>query len=60
MDEQEQARNIPVWQNPKIKKRAREAFELLNHDVLDSMPTDKLIYIMQAGFHSLMSRRIRH
>ena len=58
--EEEQARSMPLWQNPQIKRRARQAFELLNQDVIDAMPTDKLIYIMQAGFHSLMSRRIRH
>ncbi len=58
--EEEQARSMPLWQNPQIKRRARQAFELLNQDVIDAMPTEKLIYIMQAGFHSLMSRRIRH
>ncbi len=58
--EEEQARSLPLGQNPQIKRRARQAFELLNQDVIDPMPTEKLIYVVQAGLHSLMSRRIRH
>ena len=59
-DEEQYAPSMQVWQNPQTKRRARQAFELLNQEVLDAMPTDRLIWIMQAGFQSLMSRRIRH
>ena len=58
--EEEDSSSIPVWQNPKIKRRARQVVALLNQDVLDAMPTDTLIWIMRAGFQSLMSRDVRH
>ena len=59
-EEQEETIGIPAWQNLNIKRRARQVVALLNQDVLDAMPTDNLIWIMQAGFQSLMSRRVRH
>jgi hypothetical protein len=58
--EEEEPISIPAWQNPNTKRRARQVFALLNQDVLDAMPTDNLIWIMQAGFQSLMSRRVHH
>ncbi len=59
-EEQEETINLPAWQNPNTKRRARQVVALLNQDVLDPMPTDNLIWIMQAGFQSLMSHRVRH
>ena len=59
-EEEEETISIPAWQNPNTKRRARQVVALLNQDVVDAMPTDNLIWIMQAGFQSLMSRRVRH
>ena len=59
-EEEEETISIPAWQNPNIKRRARQVVALLNQDVLDAMPTDNLIWIMQAGFQSLMTRRVHH
>ena len=59
-EEEEETISIPAWQNPNTKRRARQVVALLNQDVLDAMPTDNLIWIMQAGFQSLMSRRVHH
>ena len=58
--EEEELLSIPAWQSPKIKRRARQVVALLNQDVLDAMPPDNLIWIMHAGFQSLMSPRVRH
>ena len=54
-EEEEESSSIPTWQNPNIKRRARQVVALLNQDVLDAMPTDDLIWIKQAVFQSLMS-----
>ena len=59
-EEEEETISIPAWQNPNTKRRASQVVALLNQDVLDAMPTDNLIWIMQAGFQSLMSRRVHH
>ena len=59
-DGEEAARSLPAWQNPNNKRRARQVVALIDQDVLDAMSTDNLIWIMQAGFQSLMSRRVRH
>ena len=59
-EEDEETISIPVWQIPNNKRRARQVVALLNQDVLDAMPTDNRIWIMQAGFQSLMSRRADH
>ena len=59
-EEQEETISIPAWQNPNTKRRARQAVALLDTDVLHAMPTDDLIWIMRAGFQSLMSRDVRH
>ena len=56
-EEEEETISIQPWQNPNTKRRARQVVALLNQDVLDAMPTDNLIWIMQAGFHSLTARR---
>ncbi len=39
---------------------ARQVVALLDQDVLDAMPTDNLIWMMQAGFQSLAARRAHH
>ena len=59
-EEDEETISIPPWQNPNTKRRARQVVALLNQDVLDAMQTDNLIWIMQGGFQSLMSRRVHH
>ena len=59
-EEEEETICIQPWQNRNTKRRARQVVALLNQDVLDAMPTDNLIWIMQAGFQSLMSRRGHH
>ena len=59
-EEDKETISIPAWQNPNTKRPARQVVALLNLDVLDAMPTDNLIWIMQAGFQSLMSRRVHH
>ena len=61
-DEEEMAesRSMPGWQNPRTKRRARQVLDLLDQEVLDAMSTDNLIWIMQAGFQSLVTRRVRH
>ena len=59
-EEMTEARSMPGWQNPRTKRRARQVLDLLDQEVLDAMSTDNLIWIMQAGFQSLMSRRVRH
>ena len=59
-EEEEETISIPAWQNPNIKRRARQVVALINQDVLDAMPTENLIWIMQAGFQSLLSRRVHH
>ena len=56
-EEEEETRSITRWQNA---QRARQVIALLDQDVLDSMSTDDLIWITQAGFQSLMSRRVHH
>ena len=56
-EEEEETRCIMREQNA---ERARKVIALLDTDVLDSMSTDELIWIMQAGFQSLMSRRVHH
>ena len=56
-EEEEKTRSITRWQNA---HRARQVIALLDQDVLDSMSTDDLIWITQAGFQSLMSRRVHH
>ena len=59
-EEEEETISIPAWQNPNTKRRARQVVALLHQDVIDAMPTDNLIWIMQAVFQSLMSRRVHH
>ena len=59
-EEEEETISIPAWQNPNTKRRARQVAALLNQDVIDAIPTENLIWIMQAGFQSLMSRRVHH
>ncbi len=56
-EEEEETRSIRSWKNA---QRARQVIALLDQDVLDSMSTDDLIWITQAGFQSLMSRRVHH
>ena len=59
-EEEDDTISIQAWQNPNTKRRARQVVALINQDVLDAMPTDNLIWIMQPGFQSLMSRRVHH
>ena len=59
-EEEEESSSIPAWQNPNTKRSARHVVALRNQDVLDAMPTDDLIWIKQAVFQSLMSRRDHH
>ena len=59
-EEMTEARSMPGWQNPRTKRRARQVLDLLDQEVLDAMSTDNLIWIMQAGFQSLVARRVRH
>ena len=56
-EEEEETRSIMREQNA---QRARKVIALLDQDVLDAMSTDDLIWITQAGFQSLMSRRVHH
>ena len=58
-EEMAEASSMPGWQNPRTKRRARQVLDLLDQEVLDAMSTDNLIWIMQAGFQSLVSRRVR-
>ena len=59
-EEMAEARSMHGWQNPRTKRRARQVLDLLDQEVLDAMSTDNLIWIMQAGFQSLVARRVRH
>ena len=59
-EEDSEARTLPAWHQAHNRRRARQLLALINQDVLDAMPTDNLIWIMQAGFHNLMSRGVHH
>ena len=59
-DEDSQVRTLPAWPHAHNRRLARQVITLINQDVLDAMASDKLIWIMQAGFQSLMSRRVHH
>ena len=59
-EEDSEARTLPAWHQAHNRRRARHVVALFNQDVLDAMPTDNLIWIMQAGFQSLTARRVHH
>ena len=59
-EEDSEVRTVPAWHLAHNRRRARQVIALLDQDVLDAMPTDNLIWMMQAGFKSLTARRARH
>ena len=59
-EEDSEVRTLPAWHQAHNRRRARQVIALLDQNVLDAMPTDNLIWIMQAGFQSLMARRVHH
>ncbi len=59
-EEDSEARTLPAWHQAHNRRCARQVIALLNQDVLDAMPTDNLIWIMQAGSQSLTARRVNH
>ena len=59
-EEESEVRTLPAWHQAHNRRRARQVIALINQDVLDAMPTDNLLWIMQAGFQSLMTRRVHH
>jgi len=59
-EEDSEVRTLPAWHHAHNRRRARQVIALINQDVLDAMPTDNLLWIMQAGFQSLMTRRVHH
>ncbi len=59
-EEDADVRSLPAWPLAHNRLRARQVIALLDQDVLDAMPTDNLIWMMQAGFQSLAARRAHH
>jgi hypothetical protein len=59
-EEDAEVRTLPAWHLAHNRRRARQVVALLDQDVLDAMPTDNLIWMMQAGFQSLAARRAHH
>ena len=59
-EEDSEVRTLPAWHVAHNRRRARQVIALLDQDVLDAIPTDNLIWIMQAGFQSLTARRAHH
>ena len=59
-EEDSEVRTLPAWHLAHNRRRARQVVALLDQDVLDAMPTDNLIWMMQAGFQSLAARRGHH
>ena len=59
-EEDSEVRTLPAWHVAHNRRRARQVIALLDQDVLDAIPTDNLIWIMQAGFQSLTTRRAHH
>ena len=59
-EEDSEVRTLPAWHQAHNRRRARQVIALLDQDVLDAMPTENLIWLMQAGFQSLMARRLHH
>ena len=59
-DEDSEVRRLPAWHFAHNRRRARQVIALLDQDVLDAMPPDNLIWLMQAGFQSLTARRAHH
>jgi len=59
-EEDSDVRTLPAWHLAHNRRRARQVIALLDQDVLDAMPTDNLIWMMQAGFQSLTARRAHH
>ena len=59
-EEDAEVRTLPAWHLAHNRRRARQVIALLDQDVLDAMPTDNLIWMMQAGFQSLTARRAHH
>ena len=57
-EDDSEVRTLPAWHQAHNRPRARHVIALLDTDVLYAMSTDDLIWIMQAGFQSLMSRRV--
>jgi len=58
--EGEESLKIPAWHPTNNRRRARLVIALLDLDLLDVMPTDNLIWMMQSGFQSLTARRAHH
>ena len=59
-DEDSEVRTLPAWHLAHNRRRARQVVALLDQDVLDAMPTDNLIWMIQAGFQSLAARIGHH
>jgi len=59
-EEDSDVQSLPAWHFAHNRRRARQVIALLDQDVLDAMPTDNLIWMMQAGFQSLTARRAHH
>ncbi len=59
-EEDADVRTLPAWHLTHNRRRARQVIALLDQNVIDAMPTDDLIWMMQPGFQSLMSRRAHH
>jgi len=59
-EEDADVRTLPAWHLAHNRRRARQVIALLDQNVLDAMPTDNLIWMMQAGFQSLTARRAHH
>ncbi len=56
-EEDAELRTLPAWHLTHNRRRARLVIAFLHQDVLNVMPTDDLIWMMQAGFQSLTARR---
>ncbi len=59
-EEEEGEGCLPAWHQAHNRGRERQVIALIDQDVLDAMSTDNVISIMQAGFQSLMARRVHH
>ena len=59
-EEDADVRTLPAWHLAHNRRRARQVVALLDQNVLNAMPTDELIWMMQAGFQSLTARRAPH